>query len=532
MSASASPSAIHVIFPQEGESWTALVKRMHATDGDLLLILSGREPELMDNADVRKSFLSEGKKMQQKLRIATKHPTIAAEARANGIRVLDRTKHVRSLLVNHPKLNEALRLFSPHLWRQQLKSRLQRMGLLTVPKFRIFTLVALSAGLFYVVVFRLLPSADVYVRPRRESINQTLNIFLTQTGVTLDPTSHVRMMPLVPIIVRVQHSMTFNHISKQFIGTSAHTDFTIINTSKQLYSLRKGTRFSNQAGMIFRILDPVNVQPNSRLTVRAQAADEDLYGQIIGARGNVPVGLKWDIPGLSLEERAKIYAQNDKAATGGTTAYKTVLQKGDLDVAQALFKKELLVKARQGIENEVERRNRESLDRYLKLMDSSKLTKVEYAHITLPVDQIGKSVTSITVTGDITYSAYAYDTVSILSLLKKELQSHTREGRTLLDEHLGLADLVVMPIEWDDGFAWIKITVDLTGTQEYILDPLSPDGALFAKRLREIITGKTRADALRIIKNMPEVENASIKQWPFWKSTLPGIASHISIIPE
>jgi hypothetical protein len=46
------------------------------------------------------------------------------------------------------------------------------------------------------------------------------------------------------------------------------------------------------------------------------------------------------------------------------------------------------------------------------------------------------------------------------------------------------------------------------------------------------VTGKSRDEALRIIKNMPEVESASIKQWPFWKSTLPGIPSHISIIPE
>ena len=532
MSASSSAQALHVIFPQDGESWNALTKRMQETDGELLLILSGREPDLMLNADVRKAFLADAKKMHQRLRIATKHPVIAAQARASGVRVFDRTKQLRSLLADHPKLNEALRLFSPHLWRQQLKSRLQRMGLLTVPKFRIFSLVALSVALFYVVVFKLLPSADIYVRPRHESINQTINIFLTQTGATLDPTSHVRTMPLVPIIVKLHHTMTFNHISKQFIGTSAHTEFTIINASKQLYSLRKGTRFTNQAGMVFHILDPVNVQPTAKLVVRAQAADEDLYGQIIGDRGNVPAGLRWDIPGLAPEERVKIYAQNEKAAVGGTTAYKTVLQKGDLDIAQALFKKELLANAKQAVDTEVSRRNQEESKKHLKLMESDKMTKSEYANIAVPADQIGKSVDAINVTGDITYTAYAYDSVAILALLKAELQAHTREGRILLEEHLGLADLVVMPIQWDDGFAWIKITVDLTGTQEYILDPLSPDGALFAKRLREGVTGKSRVEALRIIKNMPEVENASVTQWPFWNHILPGIPSHISIIPE
>ncbi len=506
---------------------------MQNTDGELLLVLSGREDDLLGVKDARKAFLTECKKVHQRLRIATKHPVIAAEARANGIRVLDRTRHMRMLLAGNPKLNEALRMFSPHLWRQQLKSQLQRMGLLSVPKFRTFFLVALSVGLFYVVVFRLLPSADIYVRPREESINQTINIFLTQSGASLDPTSHVRTMPLVPIQVHLQHSMKFSHISKQFIGTSARTELTIINKSKQLYSLRVGTRFSNQAGMIFKILDPANVQPDSQLVVRAQAADEDLYGQIIGDRGNVPAGLKWDIPGLALEERPNIYAENKKPATGGTTAYKTVLQKEDLDVAQALFQKELLASAKQAVATEVQRRNKQMISSArLKLLDSVQLTKTEYANISLPKDQIGKTVTSITVGGEITYTAFAYDSQAILTLLKKELKDHTREGRRLLDDHLGLADLVVMAIEWDDGFAWIKITVDLTGTQEYILDPLSPDGALFAKRLREDVVGMKRADALRVIKNMSEVENARITQWPPWNTRLPEIASHISIIPE
>jgi hypothetical protein len=530
--ATTSSQAIHVLFPQEHESWALLAKRIQDTPGELLLVLSGRENDLFEAPDARKAFLADCKKIHQRLRIATKQPVVAAEARAAGIRVLDRTRHMRTLLMGHPKLDDALRVFSPHLWRQQLKSNLQRMGLLSVPKFRTFSLVAISVGLFYVVVFRLLPSADIYVRPREESINQTINIFLTQTGATLDPTSHVRTMPLLPISIHLQHSMSFDHISKQFIGTSAHTDFTIVNKSTQLYSLRKGTRFSNQAGMIFKILDPVNIQPKSELVVRAQAADEDLYGQIIGDRGNVPAGLKWDIPGLAVEERPNIYAENKKAAVGGTTAYKTVLQKADLDVAQALFQKELLASAKQAVNDEVSRRNAATSDAFLKLIDSSQLTKTEYANITLPLDQVGKSVTSVTISGDITYTAFAYDSQMILGLLKTQLESHTREGRKLLEQHLGLEDLVVLPIEWDDGFAWIKITVDLTGTQEYILDPLSPDGALFAKRVREQVIGMSRDSALRVIKNMPEVDNARITQWPPWNRTLPGIASHISVVAE
>lgn len=530
--APSSPQAIHLLFPQDGEAWAALAKRMHGTEGELLLVLSGREDDLIRSPDVRRSFLSECKKIQQRLRIATKHPLIAAEARSQGIRVLDRTKFLRALLKDHPHLSEALRHFSPHLWRQQLKSRLQRMGLLSVPKFRIFSLVALSVGLFYFVVFHLLPSADIYVRPRQETINQTINVFLTQTGATLDPTSHVRTMPLIPINIRMSHSMKFDHISQQFIGTSAHTDITIMNKSTQPYSLRVGTRFMNQAGMIFKTLDPANIAAGAELTVRARAADEDLYGQIIGARGNLPAGVRWDIPGLAPEERVQVYGINKTPATGGTTAYKTVLQKQDLDLAKALFQKELLALAKQKVTDELARRNGESPDQHIQIMQSDKLTKLSFSGITLPTNELGQQVSSISVSGNIDYTAYGYDAQAILQMLKTQLEGHTREGRKLMEDHLGLADLVIQPIEWDDGFAWIKITVDLTSTQEFILDPLSPDGALFDKRVRDQVTGMNRDEAERVIKNMPEVERVDITQWPPWSHTLPDIPSHISIIPE
>jgi hypothetical protein len=527
-----SSQAIHLIFPQEGEAWTALGKRLKDTDGEILLVLSGREYELAQAADARKAFLAECKKIQQRLRIATKHPVIAAEARASGIRVLDRTRYMKALLKDHPHLNEALRLFSPHLWRQQLKSRLQRMGLLSVPKFRIFSIVALSVLLFYVVVFRLLPSANVYVRPRQETINQTLNIFLTQTGAQLDPTSHVRTMQLVPITVKISHSMKFDHISQQFIGTSAHTDITIVNNTKQPYSLRTGTRFMNQAGMIFHSLEPANVAPGKELTVKAQAADEDLYGQIIGARANLPAGIHWNIPGLSPAEQVNVYGINRTPAVGGTTAYKTVLQSQDLDIAKALFQKELLALARQAVTNEVAQRNSASSDRHLAFVGSDKMTKIAYPTVVLPTQFVGQQLDSITVSGDIEYTAYTCDAQQILDLLKNELEAHTREGRKLVDDHVGLSDLVIQPIQWDDGFAWIKITVDLTATQEYILDPLSPDGALFDLRVRQQITGMSRDDAERVIRNMPEVERVDITEWPPWSFRLPDIPSHISIIPE
>lgn len=532
---SPSASSLHVLYPLEGEAWSGLTKRSQKTEGEILLILSGRESELIAEPEVRKQFFEELKKIRQRTRIATKHPAIAAEARSNGFRVLDRTKHVRALLHGHPKMNEAMRVFSPQLWRQQLKSQLQRMGLLSMPKIRIFSLAGLSVILFYVVVFRLLPSADVYVKPRQEAVSQTVNIFLVQSGATVQVSERVRKMPLVPITITMKKQMTFEHISKEFIGTSSQMQMTVINKAGEQYSLRPGTRFSNQAGMVFRILDHAIVDPGEEVTVRAKADDLDLYGQIIGSRGNVPAGLKWEIPGLSVEERSLVYGENKTAAAGGTTAYRTVLREEDLELARKRLEQELLATAKLEAERRQQEYNDQNTGQHMVLLIDSRysaLIKLTYSGFVLPTQLVGQEVNSIPIEGGIEYTIFAYNADVILDTLLAELKAHVREGRKLIDDQLGREQLVAHVIDYDDDLTWIKLTVDLTGTEEYILDPLSPTGALFGKNVREKVAGQPKEDALRVIRNMPEVERVEIKQWPPWQGRLPNIASHISVVPH
>lgn len=525
-------ASLNILFPQEGETWAALSERLKQADGELLLILSGRESELLEHPDARKQLLQDCKKIQQRLRIATKHPAIAAEARGLGIRVLDRTKHVKALLQGHPRLNDALRVFSPQLWRQQLKNRLQRMGLLSVPKLRIFSLVGLSIILFFVVIFRLLPSAEVHVRPRQESVSQTINIFLVQSGAGLNLSQRVRRMPLVPFVVDLHQSVTIDHVSKEFIGTSATVELTIINKANEQYSLRGGTRFTNQAGMVFRIQEHAIVDPGAEVTVRAKADDLDLYGQIIGDRGNVPAGLKWEIPGLSPEERVRVYAENKKAGVGGTTAYRTVMRQEDIDFAQKKLEKDLLTAAQEMVNEKISEYNAEHPGEFLRLLNYGVLTRTTYKDFVFPTQFLGQVVTSFPIEGGIRYTAYAYDADAIFAMLQTELHSHVRAGRRIVDRNLDRDHLVTSVIDYDDDLSWVKLTVDLVAIEEYILDPLSPAGALFGKKIRERVTGVSIEEALRVIRNMPEVERVSISQWPPWNNSMPRIPSHISIITE
>ena len=525
-------SDITVLFPKEGESWRNFIQRMQRTSGEIVVILSGYERALCHEEEDLLIFLTSCSDLSSRLRIATKYMPLIARLRERGIRVLDRTQYVRAILENHEQLPEVLRLFSPNIWRQQLRSQLQHMGLLSLPRLRIYALTGVSLILMIFVLFYLLPSAHVKVWPREESISQTANIFLVLSGATTDLSSHVRTMPLIPIVVRSKQSLTFDQISKRFRGKHSTVYLSIINQSDQTYSFLKGTRFMNQAGVVFRTQDPLNIAPGETITVRAQADDVDFYGEVIGERGNVPAGLRWELPGLASEERTKIFATNEKSGVGGTTAYRTVLEREDLETARRYLEKELLKIARQMVQEEVTLRNAQERGVVFELLDYPELIRTTYQNFVLPEEFLGEPVTTVPMEGEIIYTIFAYDVQAILNMLRDELQSHVQDGRRLLGHTLSLDRLVVHVIDYPDDLAWIKLTVDLTGTERYVLDPVSPTGARFGKKVREWVKGLPIEEAERILHNMPEVQGVEVSIWPPWSKTLPEIAAHISIEPQ
>ncbi|NOS67533.1 MAG: hypothetical protein HOO67_04185, partial [Candidatus Peribacteraceae bacterium] len=519
-----SESKITVLWRAEEESWNAFSRRIRDATGDLVVVLSSADNTHLLQEEDRKPFLEELAKLRYRMRLATKEPVVIRAARGQGIRVLDKTRKLRALLVGNSRSAEALRFFSPSLWRQQWRSKLQTVGLLSVPKARIVTLVLLSAGLFLFVILRLLPSAEVRVWARSDIVTQTMNVTLAESGSTVPPSGRVRMQRLQTIEVRVRKSITFDEISPEFTGNDARTTMTVINETKEPYSFRAGTRLLNQAGMIFRIQAAVTVPPGGKLTVPAKADHLDLYDKITGVRGNVPAGLQWEFIGLPVAERKSVYAKNEAAATGGTTAERTVLQQSDLAAARKRLEQELLLQAKQLIEEERQLRNARDPDARIELLARDALILSTYSGFVLPTQFLGQPVKSVPIDGQLIYSIPAYNLQALEAAYSKELVAHTSEGKRLIDDSVHIDPEKVIVIEYaDDGSkenrytgSWIKITADVVGTEQFVLDPLSPVGAKFGKKVREAIAGLSVHDAQRILRNFPEVDRVEIRLWPPW----------------
>ena len=522
-------STLFVFIPEEGESPAAFLKRASKEKGSLVLVLTGIDLLLAADKDILNMFIEELAPISSRVRIATKQRRVMEAARNRGIRVIGKLSDLQHLLEDHRSFDDAVRAFSPHVWQQKLRSNLQTMGLLSLPRVRVWILVAISFALFFFVLLRLLPSATVRISPREDTISQTANIFLVLSGASVDIPKRVRTLELMPIVVTADQTLTFDQISKEFIGTSARVVLTVHNDSPDIYPLRKNTRVMNQAGMVFRIQDPIVLDPGERISVRAEADDHDLYNEIIGARGNVPEGLRWEIPGLSEEEQKLVYAINSSKGFGGTTEFRTVLHKGDIDIAAKKLEQELLATVKQLVDEQRLLYNAANLENNMEILYYEELTKTTFTGFVLPLEFLGEPVASIPVQGSVVYTAFAYNSQRVLDLLSDELYSHVEDGKRLLEHSVTLERLIAHVIDYNDELSWIKLTVDLSGTEQYILDPLSPTGAKFAKRIREMITAKDSEKAERIIRNLPEVRHANISIWPPWNSMLPTIPAHIVI---
>lgn len=522
---------MEILIPLDGESWSALSSRLKKISGQVLLVLGKAHTDDAHSSEFH-AFLRSCREREEVI-VATRISSISHAAAAHDLVTVTKVPDLKELLgQDHPRLSEVLQVFAPSMFRQQMRSHLQTMGLLSLPKLRIIILASVSGILFFFVLFRLLPSAEIRVWAREDTITQTANIFLVMSGATVDIPERVRRMELVPMTINVDKTITFDQISKEFDGEHARVVMTIHNNASESYALKKGSRMTNQAGMIFRLQESIFIDTGQEVLTEVVADDIDLYGEIIGERGNVPAGLTWEFPGLPVAERRLVYGKNQEPGFGGTTSYRKVLSRADIDVAQAQLKEELLTSAKQLIDEQRVLINAEDKSKVLEMLYYEELTKSEYIDFVLPEVFLDQPVQSVPIEGTIRYTSYAYDTQEVLDLLYKELVTHVGQDKVLLEDSISLDRLVAHVIDYHDDLLWIKLTVDLSGTQRYVLDPLSPMGARFGKRVRNEILGLSTSEAKRVIKNLPEVDEVSISLWPPWSRIIPSIPSHISIVPS
>jgi len=400
-------------------------------------------------------------------------------------------------------------------------------------------IVIVSVALFMLISYIALPGATVYIRPKFDNINHTVNIVLAdkRKNQNLLQQNKPHVIASEEIVTITKQTKVFNTTSKQFEGVNARGKARIINTTEEDWELKGQTRLQTSDGLIFRLQEPVTVPAAKRneagemvfgeFKVTVEADPFDALGDPIGARGNIPPA-KFIFPGLSKFNQEKILAQSLEPMTGGVTKYRKMVKAEDVEAAKKQIEDNLILMAKEDLRARIEDMNALNQTN-MALLDDSRYLKTELVDIRIPEDLEGSYREKFEVYAEIRAQGVAYDFDQLFALLKKELKTRAHPDMRIRDDSIAPESMSYEVIDEDADLGQVKITVTVKGIEEFVIDSTVEAGKRFSDKVKEKIVGLPIEEAQNLVGNLPEVEAVKIKAWPFWVSSMPRIADNIEI---
>lgn len=406
-------------------------------------------------------------------------------------------------------------------------------------------IIALSIALFFLITYIALPGATIYIKPKFDNIEHNMNVVLADKSKNeaLLAQNDPNVIPSEEVYTKNKQTKVFESTEKRFDGVNAKGKITIINTSKNEWPLKDGTRFQTEDGLVFRLKEGVFV-PGQRtggddkeipgtLVVSVEADPFDIYEQPIGDRGNIQP-TKFFLPGLSAYNQKIIWGESTEPMSGGITSYKKIIGESDIIAAKKQIEDNLIILAKEDLQKHIEEIN-EANQSHLVLLDDDRFLKIKLVSLDVPKDLEGSLQNEFEINAEIEASGIAYDEERLFNVLRKNLASRTHPDMQLIESsvkresiHFDQASFDAEE-SYDEALGQIKVTVSIKGIQEYVIDSSMQAGLRFSNKVKEKILGMAKKDAEAYIGNLPEVENVKIKLWPFWISKIPHIADNIQI---
>ncbi len=400
-------------------------------------------------------------------------------------------------------------------------------------------ILALSLGLFLVITYIALPGATVYVKPKFDNIDYTVNITLAdkRKNQTLLSRNEPHVVASEEIMTVTKQTKVFSTTSKLFDGVNSQGFITIINNSEDEWPLKKETRFQTSDGLVFRIKEGVFVpaktvdeEGNEALgtyTAAVEADPFDIYAHPIGERGDIGPS-RFIIPGLSKFNQKILWGESSGAMEGGVTRYQRVVQEEDIESAKKQIEDNLTLMAREDLSTHIDEMNRINHTN-LVLLDDQRYLKTELQELRISDDLEGSLRDKFEIFAQIEAKGVAYDFDQLFAILKKELKTRAHPDMQIQDSSIRPESISFESVSEDEVLGQIKITSTIKGIQEYVIDSSLQAGLRFSNKVKERIVGLTAEEAESYVGNLPEVDEVEIKLWPIWLSRIPRIVDNIEV---
>lgn len=400
-------------------------------------------------------------------------------------------------------------------------------------------IVIVSVGLFMLISYIALPSSTVYIRPKFDNVDFTVNITLAdkRKNQTLLLQNKSNVIASESVNTTTKQTKVFKTASKEFNGENAKGKIKIINTSDEEWTLKEGTRFQSEGGIVFRITKGVIAPPRVRndegdlipgnLVVSVEADPFDVYGEPAGERGNLPP-VNFTIPGLSKYNQRIIWGESEGQMTGGITDYREIVTSDDIKAAKKQIEDNLILMAKEDLRTYIDEVNKLNQTN-LTLLDDSRYLKTDLVDLRISDDLEGSYREKFELFAKIDAEGVAFDFDKLFALLKKELSVRTHPNMRIREDSIVPENITYEVIDEDDLLGQIKITATIIGIEEFAIDSSTQAGLRFGNKIKEKIVGLDITEAENLVGNLDEVDAVEIKTWPMWLNKLPHIPEKIEI---
>lgn len=449
-------------------------------------------------------------------------PTRLAERKLSISEILRRKKSTKTVDIS--KIDQA----------PKTKEKKSKFVLVTPNRHALIGFTVLTIFILLVIIYIALPGVTIFLTPSASVLEKSVNITLEdfQKNKSELDTHPPHVLASYPIDTVVTKTITYYATGKKFSdnGSNSSGKLTIINTTSSAWPLVAQTRFQTNEGIVFRIKDGVTVPAASandvgRLEVFVVADPVDAFGAIVGERGDIGPS-KFILPGLKGDSQNELYAESTEPMSGGVTDYISFISTEDIEAAKIRLHDELVKAAVEELKVAIEEKSALIGESGLyTLLEGDGAVKLGEVNIDIPPNLDGQQLTEFTLTGEVHVSGVYYDHDSMLEILKGELLLKKSPQKELL--RINEESTSYRIFEWDEASGKIKLTANIKGIEQYLIDPNKESGENLLTKIEEHIAGKNIEDAKSYIQNLPEINKVEIDSWPVWSPTIPKLSENI-----
>jgi hypothetical protein len=280
------------------------------------------------------------------------------------------------------------------------------------------------------------------------------------------------------------------------VPAKAHGTVTIFNEQSMAQSLVATTRLLTPEGVLFRIVEGVNIPAKGSVQVEARADQPGKAGEVGPTR--------FTIPGLNASKQTIVYATSVDAMVGGVERRRRLTQ-DDFEHAQEVFVND--------IAQEVVAGWRAKAPEHL----AASVVKTEVISQASDVEE-GTEAGAFTLNTSVRVSAVFYDAERLGKRAEQLVADHVPEGQGFAGIN---GDPIVLLEQVDAAKGLARARVEAKGFAQVAAsaDMLNP----------ERFMGLTAAQAKAYFEAFQAIESAEVKLTPFFIRHVPRLADHITV---